>query len=172
MDKSIVLDKWVPPIIAGVMTGLVAVASNVWLIPAQKKEVAVFDEKRLAAKELQTAFSKYLMSFDSYKRHMDTMSGIDKENVVQVNNFKSRFSTLFKEYRRQTQDLSYALATSQIYFSSPVRTEMNDFVEWHNTEDRKMTTLPPDKWVTVQKFRKWREKLLVSVRKEIVGDAE
>ena len=109
------------------------------------------------------------MSLSSYKQHMDTMRDVDGTNDTEVAEFKLRFNELFKEFRYQTQELSYVLATSKIYFSQPVQTRIDEFAEWHNVQDSRMTSLPPEMWTEIQQYRDWRTMLESAVREEIVG---
>ena len=169
--RVVVWEKWVPPFIAGIMAGIIAVGSNLWLEPAQKRSLAVFDDKREAAKDLSLSFTRYLTSYDIYREHMLTMEEINRTDQEQVSTFRSQAKKLFMEFNLQTRELSYALTSTKIYFDLPVRNAVDDFHDWHNMIDQRMRTSDSASWPPTKQFAVWREKIVIAIREEIIRSA-
>ena len=165
-----VVEKWVPPVIAGLMAGFVAVATTLWLEPSQKRSLAVFDDKRRVASELQSAFSKYLISMDVYRQHMAKEDTIDLNDEQAVAAFREQADSFFGEFNRKTMDLTYVLADADMYFNDANRSEIAAFRAWHNSADKTMQTWRVSEWPPLSEFSEWRSRIVLEMKREILGD--
>lgn len=167
---SVFMEKWVPPIIAGLLAGGVTIMSKLWLEPDKEKRLAVFDDKRAVSRDLQDHFSKFLISFDVYRQHMLGMNEINQSNYNDVEEFKANFRRHFGEYQQQTLNLSYGLAHAQIYFSDTVKNEINSFRKWHNEVDEIMQKQDVTKWPNTEDYQEWRITIITVIAQEIKED--